>query len=139
DWVAILSYAKKFSEAWSGGVNVKLIDRRLDPQTTGTGIGFDVAARYTPTPAITLAAVAQDITTTLLSYSTGTKELVSPTLKLGGSYLWTLDSAADHRILPTADIDLRFEGSVGQVVVGSFSANFHEGIEYAFKNLFALR
>jgi len=153
DWVAVLSYAKKIATAGgvmspqqniqgydlSWGVNAKLIYRRLDPQTTGTGIGFDVAMRYKPSGAITLAGVVQDITTTLLSYSTGTKELVSPTLKLGGSYLWTLDSAGNHRILPTADIDLRFESRTGQVAAGPISADFHEGIEYSFKNLFALR
>ena len=157
DWVAILSFGKvagspslhllspdagttqSYPLWW--GVNAKLIYRRLDPQTTGTGIGFDVAARYKPSEALTLAAVIQDVTTTLLTYSTGTKELVSPTLKLGSAYAWNITSNGYHRILPTIDADIRFEdrGSVAQLHAGPISADFHEGIEYQFKNIFALR
>ena len=75
----------------------------------------------------------------MLSYSTGTKELVSPTLKLGGSYLWNITADSNHRLLPTADIDVRFESRVGQVAAGPFSLDLHEGIEYEYRNLFALR
>jgi hypothetical protein len=141
DWVAVLSYGKELNSMLSYGVNAKLIYRRLDPQTTGTGIGFDVAARYKPNDELTLAAIAQDVTTTLLSYSTGTKELVSPTLILGGAYLINITSNGDHRLLPTAEADLRFEdrGSVAQLHAGPISADFHEGLEYQFKNIFALR
>lgn len=141
DWVAMLSYAKAVDSTLSWGVNAKLIYRRLDLETTGSGLGFDLAARYKPTDALTLAAIAQDITTTLLSYTTGTKELVSPTLKLGGAYEWNITSDGNHRIMPTADIDLRFEnrGQDAQLYAGPISADFHEGIEYQFKNLFAIR
>jgi hypothetical protein len=157
DWVAILSFGttagppslhllspdagttQSYPLWW--GVNAKLIYRRLDPQTTGTGIGFDLAARYKPSDALTLAAVIQDATTTLITYSTGTKELVSPTLKLGSAYTLNITSNGDHRILPTVDADIRFEdrGSVAQLHAGPVSADFHEGIEYQYKNIFALR
>lgn len=141
DWVAMLSYAKTISPMLSWGVNAKLVYRRLDPQTTGTGLGFDAAMRYKASDALTLAAVMQDITTTLLSYSTGTKELVSPTLILGAAYLWKITSDGNHRLLPTVDADLRFEnrGQDAQLYVGPASADFHEGLEYEYKNLFAIR
>jgi len=155
DWVAILSYAKDISPLagvlapgvssngyqLSWGVNAKLIYRRLDPQTTATGIGFDVAGRYKPDNAWTLAAVIQDITTTLLSYSTGTKELVSPTLKLGADYVWLITSDGNHRLMPTIDADLRFEnrGQDAQLYIGPVSADLHEGLEYSFKDLFSIR
>ncbi len=162
DWVAIFSIAQSqrgslfYSDPggeplfphppsnfrhFGWGVNAKLIYRRLDPQTTAMGIGFDVAARYQVTRALTVAAVAQDITTTLLSYSTGTKELVSPTLKLGGTYLWNITSDGAHKLFPTLDADLRFEGrgSVAQLHAGPISVDLHEGLEYQFKNIFALR
>ncbi len=141
DWVAMLSYAKLVNSTISWGVNAKLIYRRLDPQTTGTGLGFDAAIRYTPNDALTLAAVAQDITTTLLSYSTGTKELVSPTLKLGAAYLWKITSDGNHRLLSTVDADVRFEnrGPSAQVYAGPLSLDLHEGLEYEYKDIFALR
>ncbi len=141
DWVAILSYAKTVNPMWSWGVNAKLIDIRLDPQTTGSGLGFDLATRYKPNDDLTLAAVLDDATTTLLSYTTGTKELVSPTLVLGGAYTWNITSDAAHRLMPTADIDVRFEnrGQDAQLYAGPASADFHEGLEYQYKNLFAIR
>jgi hypothetical protein len=141
DWVGLLSFAKALDSSLSWGVNAKIIYRRLDPQTTATGLGFDLAARYKPWDALTLGAVAQDITTTLLSYSTGTKELVSPTIKLGAAYVWRITDDGAHRLMPTVDADLRFEdrGSVAQVHAGPISADLHEGLEYQFKNLFALR
>jgi hypothetical protein len=141
DWVAILSYAKTVNPQLSWGVNAKLVDIRLDPQTTGSGLGFDFGARYKPIDALTLAAVAEDITTTLLSYTTGTKELVSPTVILGGAYTWNITANGDHRLMPTADIDLRFEnrGQDAQLYAGPASADFHEGLEYQYKDLFAIR
>jgi len=141
DWVAILSYAQVVSPMLSWGVNAKLIDRRLDPETTGTGLGFDAGVRYTPSNSITLGAVLQDITTTLLSYSTGTKELVSPTLVLGGGYMWDITADGTHRIMPVLDADIRFEnrGQDAQLYVGPLSMDLHEGVEYRYKDLFSLR
>lgn len=141
DWIAILSLAKRMDNDLAWGVNAKLVYRRLDPQTTGTGIGFDVGARYRLSGALTVAAVAEDITTTLLSYSSGTKELVSPTLKLGADYVWKITADSAHRLMPTVDADLRFEDrrQVAQVHAGPISADLHEGLEYQFKNLFAIR
>jgi hypothetical protein len=154
DWVAILSFAGEVGgmgglfppgitgQSLSWGVNAKLIYRRLDPQTTGTGLGFDFATRYHVSDNFTLAAVGQDLTTTLLSYNTGTKELVSPTIKLGGAYTYHITSDGVHKILATSDIDLRFENrgdGSAQVYVGPASADFHEGIEYQFKDIFSLR
>ncbi len=141
DWVALLSYSTMVNDRLSWGVNAKLIDRRLDPQTTGTGLGFDAAIRYQLTDALTLAASGQDLTTTLLSYSTGTKELVSPTLKVGAAYRWNITRNGDHKLVPTVDADLHFDnrGPSDQLYVGPLSADFHEGIEYQFRNLFALR
>jgi hypothetical protein len=85
--------------------------------------------------------MAQDITTTLLSYSSGTKELVAPNVKLGAAYRLNITSNGFHRILPTADIDLRFENrrSSSQVHLGPVSADVHAGLEYQIGQVVALR
>ncbi len=141
DWGFYLSYGQKRDSLLSYGVNLKFIIRKLDPQNSATGIGFDAGIRYTPIPNLMLAAVGQDITTTLLSYSTGTKELVSPTVKIGGAYLWNIFSLTDHTLMPVLDLDLRFEnrGSVAEVALGPISADAHIGAEYQFKKIVALR
>ena len=152
DWVGIISFAKHIDipesrgvllphpvPSWfTWGINAKIVYRRLDPQTTGTGIGFDIGVRYIKNNLI-LAAVAEDITTTLLSYTSGTKELVSPTLKLGAKYKWSYKDDNVHNFTPTVDADFRFEKRVGQLEAGPISLDLHEGIEYAYKDIFALR
>jgi hypothetical protein len=140
DWVALLSFAKQMTGGLSYGANAKLIYRRLDPQTTGTGLGFDVGARYSDS-VLSLGAMAQDITTTLLSYSTGTKELVAPTLKLGGAYLLAVADSGFYRVLPTIDADVRFDsrGSSAQVHAGALSADLHLGAEIQIGSKVSLR
>jgi len=141
DWGLFFSYGKKKDSLFSYGATVKVIFRKLDADNHATGFGVDLAAKYHITPQLTLAAVGEDITTTLLSYSSGTKELVSPTLKLGAAYLWDIFSDSNHVVLPSVDADLRFEnrGSVSEVHVGPVSSDFHFGLEYQFKRVIAIR
>ncbi|MFI5264296.1 MAG: hypothetical protein ACHQM6_07265, partial [Candidatus Kapaibacterium sp.] len=109
DWGLLFSYGKKKDSLFSYGATVKMIFRKLDADNRATGFGVDVGVRYHITPQWTLAAVGEDITTTLLSYWSGTKELVSPTLKLGAAYFWDIFSDSNHCVLPTIDADIRFE------------------------------
>ena len=141
DWGFYFSYGQKRDSLLSYGVNLKVIVRKLDPQNSATGFGFDAGVRYTPLSNLTLAAVGQDITTTLLAYTSGTKELVSPTLKIGGAYRWNIFEAEEHTIMPVIDLDLRFEnrGSVSEVALGPISADVHFGAEYEFDKVIALR
>jgi hypothetical protein len=141
DWGILFSYGQKKDSLFSYGATAKVIFRKLDQENHATGFGIDLGARYHITPELTLAAVGQDITTTLLSYSSGDKELVSPTLKLGAAYLWDVLSNSDHLFLPTIDADIRFEnlGSLAEVHAGPLSADLHFGLEYQFKKLIALR
>ncbi len=145
DWGFILSYAKRGLDAadtdFDYGASAKFIYRRITDDNSGIGLGFDAGIRYRATPSLTLGAVAQDVTTTLLSYSTGTKELISPTLKLGGAYQINISSNGFHRLLPTADLDLRFEnrGSVAQFHAGPISMDAHLGLEYQLGSILAIR
>ncbi|HUN66081.1 MAG TPA: PorV/PorQ family protein [Bacteroidota bacterium] len=137
DWAFYFSYARLMSDQLSVGINLKLI-RRDDGPSSATGIGFDVAAQYRPLPNLLLAANAQDITTTLVAWNTGTNELISPTLKLGSAYL--LD-AFDGQFAPAFDIDVRFENrlTASNAHLGRVSFDFHTGIEYDFHHLVAVR
>lgn len=137
DWAFYLSYAKQMNEQLSLGVNFKII-RRDEGPSSATGVGFDLAAQYRPAPRLLLAANAQDITTTLVAWNTGTNELISPTLKLGSAYL--ID-AFDGRLAPAFDVDVRFENrrSASNAHLGSMSFDFHTGIEYDFHRLVAVR
>jgi hypothetical protein len=137
DWVAYLTYAFRSNERFALGINLKLIHRDYEVESA-MGVGFDVGAMYRATDALTVGATIQDVTKTLMAWSTGRNELISPTLKLGGGYAI---EALGGTITPAVDFDIMFEGRefASTVSVGPVSLNPRAGLEYRFKNLFALR
>ena len=141
DWAFLLSYAKKWDSTLSYGANAKVIVRKLDAQNNATGFGVDLGIRYLPNEHVALGAVLNDATTTLLSYTSGEMELVAPMLKVGAAYYLFVTQDGYHKIMPTADVDFRFDGlgSVAPVHLGPISMNFHVGLEYQLGTIFAIR
>ncbi len=137
DWALYLTYSVKVDEQLSYGANVKFIRRDLSDQSA-IGVGFDVGILYSPFTDFFLGMNGQDLTTTLISWSTGRNELISPTVKLGSAYFLDLFGG---RFAPTIDVDLRFENRRFASVanVGPISLDPHVGMEYEFSNLVALR
>ena len=137
DWALLFSYAKKATDNFAYGVNLKVI-RRENGSASATGIGFDIGAQYLVSDQLMLGANFQDVTTTLIAWNTGTNEIISPTLKLGGAYF--ID-AFGGRFAPAFDVDVRFErrAYASNAHLGAFSFDFHSGLEFDFKNLVALR
>ena len=70
-------------------------------------MGLDLGLLYQASTAISFGANLQDATFTFLSYATGSKETITPTLKLGTAWKrnWK-----DFTALLALDSDLRFEG-----------------------------
>lgn len=137
DYAIYFSYAKQHSENFFYGANVKLIRRNLGT-IHGNGIGFDVAALYLPTENISIGANLQDATTTLVAWSTGTNELISPTLKIGAAYFFELFSG---RFAPVLGADVRFENRQFASVahLGPISFDPQAGLEFDYKNIVAVR
>ncbi len=137
DWAIYFSYSKRVSSQFMYGVNLKLLKRSL-LNGSATGIGFDVGLLYLLKENWYVAANAQDITTTLVAWSTGTNELISPTLKLGTAYFFNLFNG---RFAPTFDVDIRFENRKFASVanLGPISFDPHAGLEFDFKKTIALR
>jgi len=137
DWAVYLSYASRYSPDLLYGVNVKIIRRTL-AEFSATGVGFDIGLLYSPATDWFVGLNAQDITTTFLAWSTGTDELVSPTIKLGTAYYLDLFGG---RFAPTCDVDIRFENRQFASIanVGPVSLDPHAGLEFDYKQLIALR
>lgn len=137
DWAIYFTYAKQASANFMYGANVKLIRRDL-AEASATGIGFDVGVLYSPMPNLYLGVNAQDITTTLVAWSTGRNELIAPTVKLGTAYFFDL---FDGRFAPVLDVDLRFENRRFASVanIGPVSIDPRAGLEFDYKNTVALR
>lgn len=138
DWAFYLTFAKRQSENFYWGVNAKIIRRDL-AEYGATGIGFDVGAYYAPMENLFLGANLQDATTTLIAWSTGRNELVSPTLKVGGAYKFV--EILGGYIMPALDFDIRFENRrfASNFNIGPVSFDMHAGFEYSFKNIIAVR
>ncbi|RJP59130.1 MAG: type IX secretion system membrane protein PorP/SprF, partial [Ignavibacteriales bacterium] len=119
------------------GANVKVIRRDL-AEFSATGVGFDVGAVYMPMEDLYLGATIQDVTTTLVAWSTGRNELISPTAKVGAAYAFHI---LDGRVMPVLDLDIRFEGRdyASYFNIGPVSFDSHFGVEYTYDNLFSVR
>ncbi len=138
DWAFYVTYSKMQNEKFSYGVNLKVISRHI-AEGSAWGIGFDVGAIYSPLPNFRVGANLQDISTTLLAWNTGRNELITPTAKVGGSY--DIEFLKTGRITPAVDFDVRFENRkfASLAHVGPVSFDMHAGVEYGFKDLFAVR
>ena len=137
DWAIYFSFAKKHSEKFTYGASVKII-RRVLAEYGATGIGFDVGAQYRMTDNLFLGANIQDVTTTLVAWSTGRNELISPTSKVGAAYRFEFLGGT---FLPAIDMDIRYEGRKysANYNLGPISFDMHYGLEYNFKNIFMVR
>ena len=137
DWAIYFTYAQHSENNLMYGINLKVIKRTL-AEYSATGIGFDAGLLYAPAENWYVALNAQDITTTLVAWSTGTNELISPTLKAGTAYCIDLFGG---RFAPTMDVDIRFENRQFASVanLGPVSFDPHLGLEFDFKKSIALR
>ena len=137
DWAAYFTFAKRQTDNFYWGANVKIIKRDL-AEYSATGIGFDVGAYYNPMENLFLGANIQDVTTTLVAWSSGRNELITPTAKVGAAYALQLLGGS---IMPAVDADIRFENRqfASTFNLGPVSFDMHMGLEYNFKNIFEVR
>jgi hypothetical protein len=137
DWALYFTLARRHSDNLTYGANLKLIRRELG-DNNATGVGFDLGIQYSPMERLLLGANLQDVTTTLVAWNTGRNDLISPTLKTGAAYV--ID-ALGGRFTPVVDFDLMFENrrSAATFSMGPVSFDVQGGLEYAFKDLIAVR
>ncbi len=137
DWAFYLTYSKRYSDKLYYGANVKLIYRSISTYDA-YGIGFDVGALYKLYKNFSLGANLQDITTTLVAWSTGRNELITPTAKVGAAYHFDF---LGGRITPALDFNIKFEDRqfASEFHLGPVSFDMMGGFEYNFKNIFMVR
>lgn len=137
DYAFYLTYGKRQNEKFTYGANLKIIRRNIADESAW-GLGFDVGASYNPFGRFFLGANLMDITSTYLSWSTGKNEVITPTVKLGTAYEVEFLKGT---FTPVVDFDIRFENrqQSANAYIGPVSLDVHAGIEYAFKNIIAIR
>jgi hypothetical protein len=137
DYVFSFAYGRKQSAKLDWGATAKVIFRKI-VDDNAQGIGLDAGLRYRLRDDLSAALVVQDLTGTILSYSTGTKEVVNPTLKMGLGFSRML---GNFRGTILTDADIRFEGRVqsAQFSQSWISADTHLGAELSYKDVAAIR
>ncbi len=137
DYVGYFSYGRMFGKRLSAGISAKLIYRDIVDESAA-GIGLDFGAIYTITDWADLGLNVQDAPSTLLSYSTGMKERVNPTAKMGTKFHGNLGR---FKMLLLADTDIRFEGRdfSAQASAGAASFDFHFGFDIQYMERLSAR
>jgi hypothetical protein len=137
DYAAYFAYGRNQSSRLDWGATAKIIRRKI-VDYTAWGVGIDAGIRYRPMENLTAAAVMQDLTGTVLSYSNDNKETINPTLKLGLGYSRKL---GDFKPTALIDADMRFEGreTTAQFNQSWISADMHLGLEIMYKGVVAAR
>ena len=131
DYAFLGSYGRPLGSNLFLGVSVKLIYRAI-VDNSAYGIGADAGMLWRPKKNWWLGAVVNDFTTTLLAYDSGSKETLTPTVKLGTSYMYYYQ---DFSFLGAFSTDVRFEGrkASAQYYQGSISADNHYGLEMGYR------
>jgi hypothetical protein len=139
EYAFYLSYARSHSSRLSYGTNIKFVRKGVG-DNSAWGIGFDIAALWNPFSSLWMGFNFQDATTTLLAWNTGTRELISPTLKTGAALPFKINFM-QSRVLLATDTDIRFEGRqiAAQSHLGAVSFDFHAGCELLLRRVVALR
>jgi hypothetical protein len=144
DMAMILSYARQRGERLAFGGSLKFV-RQSIPDTlpgqhvTSFGAGLDAGVLFMPSDAVTLGAAMHDITTTYLSWSNGTRELIAPTLDTGAAC--TFHPADRHALTWALDLAWGFENrkADAQLSLGGVTMDVRTGLEYWYRNLLAVR
>ena len=137
DYVGYFSYSRLFGRKLSAGLTAKLIYRNIIDESAA-GIGFDIGALYTLTDWADVGVNLQDAPGTVLSYSTGLKERVNTTAKMGMKLHGSRGRFSSGLY---ADADIRFEGRdySAQAAVGPISFDSHLGLEVVYLKKLAAR
>lgn len=108
-----LAYARRFDEKITAGANVKLLYKSFEEESA-YGMGIDLAGHYKFNEMFSLGAKIQDLTTSILAWSTNKNEFIRPSFMTDGEF---------HQYLPYLSADCR--------IIAGFRAGFENYQEYA--------
>jgi len=138
EYALFLTYAVRRTNALSFGANIKILHKALG-DNSAWGLGFDLAALFNPIGNLQVGLNLQDITSTVLAWDTGRRELIYPMLKAGLAYPMGFPMIGGY-MAPALDFEIRFEGRdfASQLAAGPVSLDSHLGWEYQ-REAFAFR
>jgi hypothetical protein len=139
DYILTFSIAQQMRQNWTLGANVKLIRRNL-AEHSANGLGFDLGIQRKLYSNLQVGANIRNVTSTLVAWDTGEKELVKPSLYLGGTYLLSIHKL-NSSFQPVVDMIFRGENrqETARANVGIISFDYAAGMEYSYQRTLFLR
>ena len=130
EWALLAGYARPLGARGAVGVCAKLVRQSLAGRGA-SGVGFDVGAHWAGPAGLEFAARARDLTSTRISWDTGARERIGPTLGLA--------AGREMPAGPQAHLKVSLEGSLGRWDLAGGRSEWHAGLEYAWRELIFLR
>lgn len=124
DYVFFVSMGQQIRSKLAIGFNVKLVRRSLSDHSAN-GLGFDAGFLYAVSNKWKIAGMLRNVTSTLIAWDTGKKELVSPTFRFGSSYILPLPGLNSY-LVPNIDFIFQTENAV-HLVENNFSSGIFGG------------
>jgi len=139
DYALLVSYAKPYNKRLNYGLTVKMLYRDYHSESA-LGLGFDAGTQYRYGRNLYFGLLLRDLTGTMIAWSTGKKEFITPSLRLGTAYRLKFD-VVPMTLEPALDLNILFENRkfASQFHWAGLSADALAGLEVAYKNLLAVR
>jgi hypothetical protein len=139
EWGILFSYARRVGGRLNAGGNLKIVRQGL-LDNTSFGMGADLGFLFDVRRDLSLGVRFADITTTRISWDTGTREVVNPSITFGGQWTRAIPGLRSQVTL-AADVASTFDGrdTASQFGSGAATGDFQGGMEYWFSNAVALR
>lgn len=132
----LFSFARKSSENFSYGGSIKIINKSIGDYDAW-GLGFDIGILYRPILPLKLGFVLSDVTSTLVAWDTGTKEVILPNIRIGGVYSLEFSFL---KLMPAVDLNINFENREdAQLKVDILGIYLHTGLEARLYDSIAFR
>lgn len=135
DWIFYFTYGRNaIYPNLSLGVTLMAIYRNFR-EGTAYGIGIDGGLLY-DLPPFSFGLSIQNLTTTVLFWSTNTREIIPPLLRTGVSYKIPIERF-DGTLVIAAGLDTDLEGKITKLDV--LKSDPYIGLEYVYRERFAVR
>ena len=138
DYVAVFSYASNYKNLVNFGVNLKTIYRNYH-SAKAYGVGLDLGLKYF-WKNLAAGLIIRDVTSTIMAWDNGTRELITPSARFGLSYVFHIPKL-NLDIQPAADFNFLLENRryASQNHLGPLSLDTFWGAEFRYGRWIALR
>ena len=139
EFAFFVSYGEKYNDQFGYGGSIKILVKSID-EYSATGIGFDLSGFYELNESVKFGAKVQDITTSILFWSTGTTEIIRPSILIGSEYNGELPYySAKYKLMAGSKIRMENYQEYSVASLGFIDFGYNVGAEVTFKDVVSLR